>query len=62
MRIEDCAEDGGEEFFTEMQCVLNRIPIESLKICKSNTVTRTDFVLSQSASLFTSVRLTNETT
>ena len=34
--IDDCAKDGGEEFFTEIQC--NRIPIESLKICNSNAV------------------------
>ena len=37
-QIEDCAKDGGEEFFTEMHCVFNRIPIESLKICTSNAM------------------------
>ena len=36
--IDDCAKDGGEEFFTKMHCVFNRIPIESLKIYNSNAM------------------------
>ena len=37
-QIDDCAKDGGEEFFTKMHCVLNRIPIESFKIRNSSAV------------------------
>ena len=36
--IDDCAKDGGEEFFTDYTAFFNRIPIESLKICNSNAM------------------------
>ena len=35
-KIDDCANDGGEEFFTEIHCVLCIFLLESLKICNSN--------------------------